>query len=110
MVFAGAAVGLPRTLPTEKDRVPEGPTVNVLPATDDNGPPRRRTPEFTSMPPVKVLLPERVRLPDPFWTILPVPEMALAGVMASLRLKASVALLTTLPVPRVPEAPPLPTW
>ena len=37
------------------------------------------------------------------------PETRLAMVMVSERLKARVALSVTLPVPRLPVAPPLPT-
>ena len=55
--------------------------------------------------------PVRLVVPVPIWFSAPVPEMALATVMASERLNASVPpLVTTAPVPRVPMVPPLPTW
>jgi len=41
---------------------------------------------------------------------LPVPLITLAMVSASLRLKASVPLLVTLPEPSEPLVEPLPTW
>jgi len=47
-------------------------------------------------------------VPPPIWLTIPVPEMLFATVIVSLRLKASVALSTTLAVPSVPEVPPLP--
>jgi len=45
----------------------------------------------------------------PFWVSDPLPLIALPTVTMSLRLNARLALLTTLPAPRLPAAPPLPT-
>jgi hypothetical protein len=49
-------------------------------------------------------------LPVPSCCSPPVPLIALATVKVSERLKARVALLTTLPLPSVPAVPPLPIW
>ena len=49
---------------------------------------------------VRVLLPSLVKAP--------VPEMLLATVTSSERLKLRVLLLTTAPVPRLPLSPPSP--
>ena len=48
-------------------------------------------------------------VPVPAWVRLPLPEMALPTVRVAELLKASALLLTTLPVPSEPVAPPLPT-
>ena len=53
-------------------------------------------------------MPVRLVVPAPTWFTVPVPEMALATVNASDRLKARTLLLTTAPVPRAPVVPPLP--
>ena len=50
----------------------------------------------------------RVKVLPPLTETLPVPLMALPTVTASLRLNASVALLVTDPLPRVPVTAPLP--
>ncbi|MBI3197730.1 MAG: hypothetical protein HYZ40_09530 [Rhodospirillales bacterium] len=55
------------------------------------------------------MAPTRLVVPLPSWVRAPVPEIALATVMASERSKARVALLVTPAVPRVPEVPPSPT-
>ena len=48
-------------------------------------------------------------VPVPTWVSAPVPEMTLATVTASERLKARVPLSVTAPVPSVPVVPPAPT-
>ena len=47
-------------------------------------------------------------MPVPAWVTVPVPLMALATVIESLRLKTSAALLVTELLPRLPDVPPLP--
>ena len=49
-------------------------------------------------------------MPVPAWLRAPAPPMALAAVSELLRLKTSVALFVTAPVPSEPVVPPLPTW
>ena len=44
----------------------------------------------------------------PFTTTLPLPPIALATVVSSERLKLSVPLLVTAPLPKLPLVPPLP--
>ena len=65
-------------------------------------------PPYTSIAPVKALLPPRVTSLLPSLAMPPVPEMLPLKANASLRLNASVPLLTTSP--RIaPVVPPLPS-
>ena len=59
-------------LPTREPEVPPAPIDKV--------------PALTTVVPVKVFEPVRVRVPVPDWTRLPVPSITLATVTASLRL------------------------
>ena len=56
----------------------------------------------------KVFAPVRESAPAPLWMMFPEPEMSLATVSASERLKISEPALLTAPEPRAPAAPPLP--
>ena len=74
--------------------VPSDPVVPPLPICN--------VPVLIVVVPAYVLAPVKVIVPAPVFVTAPVPLMALATVSALLRLKASVPLLTTAPVPRVP--------
>ena len=50
----------------------------------------------------------KIVVPVPLFVTAPVPLIVLPTVSASLRLNASVALLTTFPVPSDPVVPPSP--
>ena len=52
--------------------------------------------------------PERVRLFGPAWISTPLPEITWPSVMSVVRFTFSDALLTMLPEPMVPVAPPSP--
>ena len=60
--------------------------------------------------PPKVLAPVSLVTPAPDCVSAPAPEIALATVIESARLKVSVPLSTTAPAPSAPEVPPSPIW
>ena len=59
------------------------------------------------VPPLKVLVPESVTVPPPVMVTVPVPPIALAAVLVSLRSKTRRPSSVTGPVPRLP---PLSIW
>ena len=68
-----------------------------------------KVPEFTVVAPVKVLLALSVNWPAPSWRKTPVPAITSATPMLSERLNINVPLLVTVPVPKLPVVPELPT-
>ena len=54
-------------------------------------------------------MPDKIVVPDPDCDSLPVPLMALLMATASERLMIKLPLLVIVPVPKLPDVPPLPT-
>ena len=66
---------------------------------------------MTFVAPAKGLEVERsLTVPEPIWVMLPLPPIGLDTLMVSVRSNTRLALSVTLPVLKVPEAPPLPIW
>nr|WP_300983933.1 hypothetical protein [Roseicyclus sp.] len=70
--------------------------------------PIRNVPSLIVVVPEYVFVPDKVSLPAPCLTRLPVPEITLPTVTSLLRSKRSVALLMIPPVPSEPVVPPAP--
>ena len=66
-------------------------------------------PNATVVAPLYVFAAVRIVVPAPCCRSVPLPLIRLPTVITSLRLKTSAPLSVTLPVPRLPAAPPAPT-